>query len=96
MTCAFRVLATPHFERPYRKLEKQHPEVPRVYAKVLSILQIDPQNRTGRQSIKKLEGVKPGEGQYRIRAGRWRFRYDVFDQDVVLHYRGLRREETYT
>jgi len=44
---------------------------------------------------RKLEGVKPGEGQYRLRPGRWRFRYDIFGQDIVLHCCGLRREETY-
>ncbi|PYV40050.1 MAG: hypothetical protein DMG06_21460 [Acidobacteria bacterium] len=58
-------------------------------------LQSDPYNRSRRHAIKKLEGVKPGEGQYRLRLGRWRFRYDIFGQEVVLHYCGLRREETY-
>jgi len=27
--------------------------------------------------------------------GRWRFRYDIIGQVVVLHYCGLRREDTY-
>jgi hypothetical protein len=39
--------------------------------------------------------VARGEGQWRIALGRFRFRYDIYDQDVILHYCGLRREDTY-
>jgi hypothetical protein len=42
-----------------------------------------------------MEGVSPGEGQWRLTLGRWRFRYDISGQAVELHYCGLRREETY-
>jgi hypothetical protein len=35
-------------------------------------------------NIKKLEGVPSGEGQYRLALGRWRFRYDVLGQVVLL------------
>jgi len=42
-----------------------------------------------------LEGVPLGEGQYRLRLGRWRFRYDIEGRQVWLRYCGLRREETY-
>src|SRR5438034_1358592 len=47
-----------------------------------------------RDHIRKLEGV-PGEGQYRLSLGRWRFRYDISGQRVELYYCGLRREDTY-
>jgi hypothetical protein len=30
-----------------------------------------------RHHIKKLKGVAPSEGQYRLSVGRWRFRYDI-------------------
>ena len=51
---------------------------------------------TGRGSTtKKLTGVRRDDGQYRLRLGRWRFRYDITGQEVVLHYCGLRREDTY-
>lgn len=95
MTPVFRVLATPQFERLFRKLEKHHPDLLDTFEQVIAILQADPHNRSRRHAIKKLEGVKPGEAQYRLRVGRWRFRYDILGQDVVLHYCGLRREETY-
>jgi mRNA-degrading endonuclease RelE of RelBE toxin-antitoxin system len=45
--------------------------------------------------IKKLTNVPAGEGQYRLRSGRFRFRYDVAGREVVLLYCGLRREDTY-
>ncbi|MBI2957113.1 MAG: hypothetical protein HYY26_07370 [Acidobacteria bacterium] len=95
MTLLFRVLATPHFDHLFRKLGKHHPDLQGIFRDALSTLQTDPHNRTRRHAIKKLEGLKPGEGQYRLRLGRWRFRYDIAGQDVVLHYCGLRREETY-
>lgn len=95
MTLAFRVLVTPHFERLFRKLDKRHSGLSNTYEMAISILHADPHNRGRKHAIKKLEGVKPGEGQYRLRLGRWRFRYDILGQDVVLHYCGLRREDTY-
>ena len=60
-----------------------------------AILSADPYNRSRSQNIKKLEGVPSGEGQYRLSLGRWRFRYDIVGQAVVLTYCGLRRESTY-
>lgn len=59
------------------------------------ILSQDPYNRTRQYHIKKLEGVVAGEGRYRISLGRWRFRFDILDQVVLLSYCGLRREDTY-
>ena len=63
--------------------------------RAVEILHNDPQNRTRSYPIKKLEGVGHGEGQYRLALGRFRFRYDIDGQDVVLQYCGLRREDTY-
>lgn len=95
MTPAFRLLVTPRFERLFGKLAKRHPDLLEAYQNAISILQADPYNRIRIHAIKKLVAVKPSEGQYRLRLGRWRFRYDIVGQDVVLHYCGLRREDTY-
>jgi mRNA-degrading endonuclease RelE of RelBE toxin-antitoxin system len=38
--------------------------------------------------------LKPGEGQWRIRAGDYRLRYDIFGRDVVL-YAVRHRTEAY-
>ena len=78
-----------------KQLAKRHPDLAARMAEVFSILSVDPYNRSWRHPIKKLKDVKPGDGQYRIRQGRWRFRYDIATQAVELVYCGLRREDTY-
>src|SRR6266851_9395644 len=67
----------------------------RATSKVLHILKSDPYNTTRSHPIKKLEGVKSGDAEYRIRVGRWRFRYDVIERTVYLKACSLRREDTY-
>jgi hypothetical protein len=76
-------------------LARHHPELADVYASAVAILKVDPHNVTRSYPIKKLEGVGLREGQYRLRLGRWRFRYDIVGQEVILQYCGLRREGTY-
>ncbi len=95
MTPAFFVRTDPHFERLARSLRKRHPDFDGHFAKAIEILKTDPYNRSRAHTIKKLQGVRQGDGQYRLRSGRWRFRYDVYGLEVVLTYCGLRREETY-
>lgn len=95
MTPPFSVRTTPHFDRLAHALQKRHPDFADRYAQALEILKADPTNHSRAYDIKKLEGVRPGEGQYRLRRGRWRFRYEIFGQEVWLFYCGLRREDTY-
>ena len=95
MTPEFEVRTTAHFDRDFWSLFRRHRELPGRYAHVTRILQTDPYNRTFSHPIKKLEGVSAGEGQYRIRAGRFRFRYDIEGKVVYLKTCGLRREDTY-
>jgi mRNA-degrading endonuclease RelE of RelBE toxin-antitoxin system len=59
---------------------------------LLRILRQDPHNRTGQHNIKKLTGLKPGEGQWRIRWREYRLRYDIFGSEVVLHSFRHRKE----
>ena len=95
MTSSFSVTATPHYDRLARRLLRQHREFDEAEDRAREILQEDPYNRSRRHAIKKLEGVSQGDGQYRLSLGRWRFRYDIVGRVVVLHYCGLRREDTY-
>lgn len=95
MTAQFSILITNHFEREYRKLEKRHPELPYHYAEVVSALSTDPYNRSRTNPIKKLESIPHGEAQYRIRSGRFRFRYDIEGKIVYLKACLLRDEHTY-
>jgi mRNA-degrading endonuclease RelE of RelBE toxin-antitoxin system len=93
----FAVRATPRFDRLLKKLARRHAELGDMFALALGLLESDPYNQSRRHPIKKLEGVPPGEGQYRLKLGRWRFRYDIWSQkrEVELNFCGLRREDTY-
>ena len=94
MTPAFTVLTSPHFERLAKAQLKRHREFAAVIDRAIRILQKDPYNQDRTQAIKKLAGPQI-EGQWRLRLGRWRFRYDIAGQTVQLKYCGLRREDTY-
>jgi hypothetical protein len=91
----FSVIVTPHYERLFKKLMRVHRDLPALQAQVGAILTNDPYNQSREHHIKKLQGVAAGEGQFRLSMGRWRFRYDIFGDEVWLVYCGLRREETY-
>jgi hypothetical protein len=91
----FQVQSTSGFDRLAKSYRKQHKEFPDLLDHAVTILERDPVNSGRRYSIGKLSDVKPGEGQYRLRLDRWRFRYDVSGAKVTLRYRGLRRDGTY-
>lgn len=95
MTSSFSVRSTPQFERLARSLRKGHPDFVDRLAQALETLGADPHNVNRSHPIKKLIGVKQGDGQYRLRLGSWRFRYDIYGQEVVLVFCGLRSEDTY-
>jgi hypothetical protein len=95
MTQPFSLRTTPRYERLVRHLLKKHPELRALQESTFKILTTDPHNRTGAHNIKKLVSVPAGEGQWRLSLGRFRFRYDIYGAEVVLHYCGLRREATY-
>ena len=91
----YRVVTTSHFDRLMKKLASKHPELVERFEEAIGMLSADPYNKSRKHPIKKLEGVPAGEGQYRLRSGRFRFRYDIEGLEVVLMYCGLRREDTY-
>ena len=95
MNREFLVYTTSRFERELKKLAAYHPDLGGAYRRVIEVLRIDPYNRSRQHPIKKLEAVPPGEGQYRIRAERFRLRYDIDGQAVYLKACSLRREDTY-
>lgn len=95
MTPPFSVCTTARFERLARAVLKGHPELHAVQDRAVEILKTDPHNRARAYPIKKLVAVPPGEGQWRLSLGRFRFRYDIYGREVVLQYCGLRREDTY-
>lgn len=95
MPAPFLVRTSSHYERLARLLRKRQPKFDAAHQSAFEILGQDPTNRSGSHDIKKLTNVPRGEGQWRLALGRFRFRYDIYGKDVVLHYCGLRREDTY-
>jgi len=96
MTPPFFVRTVPRCDRLLHRITRQHPELAGVCAEALTILRHDSYNRTRQHNILKLTEVAPGEGgQYRLRRGRFRFRYDIERREVILYYCGLQREDTY-
>jgi len=91
----FAVRGDAHFERLASLLRKHHRDFDDQLLRAVEILELDPFNVARNYPIKKLADLKQGQGQYRLRLGRWRFRYDIYGQEVVLTYCGLRREGTY-
>lgn len=73
-----------------KKLAPRHADLVERLEEAVEILSIDPYNKGHNYPIKKLQGVPAGGGQYRLRSGRFRFRYDISVKEVVLHYCGLR------
>ena len=95
MASLFSIRTISRYERMARKLLEHHPELQDIQHSVREIFSTDPYNRSRQYHIKKLEDVRSGAGQYRLSLGRWRFRYDIFELEVILQYCGLRREDTY-
>jgi mRNA-degrading endonuclease RelE of RelBE toxin-antitoxin system len=85
MAGPFRVLTTPSFEREFRTISRKNSPLVRALEDLIEILSDDPHNQSGRHKIKKLAGLKSGEGQWRVRWRDYRLRYDIIGNDVVLH-----------
>jgi hypothetical protein len=95
MTPSSAVHSTSHYQRLSTKLQKSQRDFEATELSAVAIPAADPHNRSRRHNIGKLEDVPPGEGQYRLSLGRWRFRYDIIGQVVLLSDCGLRRKDTY-
>jgi hypothetical protein len=91
----FLVRTTPHYERLARLLSKRQSRFDAAQRRAFEILRQDPTNRSRSHDIKKLTDVPAGEGQWRLAIRRFRFRYDIYGQDVIIQYCSLRRENTY-
>ena len=88
----FAVLTTPAFERNFRKVSKGNPILINALEELIATLREDPYNYSSQHNIKKLAGVNPGEGQWRIRWRDYRLRYDILGKEVVLHAFRHRKE----
>ena len=85
MPALFRVLTTPPYERDAQKAARRNPHLIEFIKETIANLRDDPMNLSRRYDIKKLRNVARGEGQWRIRSGDYRMRYDIIGNDVVLY-----------
>ena len=92
MNGSFRVVTTPSFEREFRKVSQRNANLLVALEELIAFHAQDPHGRTGQHPIKKLEGLKSGEGQWRIRWREYRLRYDIRASEVVLHSFRHRKE----
>jgi mRNA-degrading endonuclease RelE of RelBE toxin-antitoxin system len=94
MGSAYRVVSTRAFERSARKLIRKVPKIEDVLDELRGVLETDPLNVSRQHNIKKLTNIELGEGQWRIRSGVYRLRYDV-EGDIVTLYSINHRKEAY-
>jgi len=90
----FRLLPSTRFKRDFEEVYNGNPAIIIKIEPLKLILRHDPYNRSRSYNIKKLKGVPPGEDQYRIRSGKYRLRYDIIGDDVIL-YSFKHRKEAY-
>ena len=85
MPAPYRLLVTSFFEKDVKRQAKKDQRISKEIERLKEILEADPYNLSRRYDITKLKGIKPGQGQFRIRIKDYRLRYDIFGQDVVLY-----------
>jgi mRNA-degrading endonuclease RelE of RelBE toxin-antitoxin system len=85
MHSSFRLVYTTACKRDIKFLIGRNQEIYLQFLKLHEVLREDPYNISRKFNITKLTDTPPGEGQWRIRAGKYRLRYDIFDQAVVLY-----------
>ena len=95
MTPRFSVRVSPRCRPLLARLTEQHRDFPQVHVRAVEILEQDPANVRRQHHILKLKDTARGDGQWRLRLGRFRFRYDIYESEVLLLYCGLRREDTH-
>lgn len=82
---AFSVEITSGFKRNLKSCIKKYSDAGILHKKVLVILSSDPYNKSQAYKIKKLTDVSAGDGQWRIRLGSYRIRYDIIGNTVLLY-----------
>ncbi len=85
----YHIIASAMFEKKYKKLLVRDGGMREFFASALAQLERDPKTL---RSTKKLVGMVDGNGEWRIRMGVYRMRYDINGDTVVLHTIGLRKD----
>jgi len=92
MPQVFRLLPSTRFKRDFEEVYKRDRGIVRKIESLKNNLQLDPYNRRRQYDIKKLKDVPAGGGQYRVRVGKYRLRYDIIGNDVILYSFKHRRD----
>ena len=79
----YTVIAPKQFAKKIKKKTLQHPDLKDKLKRGLDILERDAENKSTQHNIKKLINIKPGEGQWRLRIGSYRIRYDILRKQVI-------------
>jgi len=95
MPVKFNLGLTSTFERKFHILTKRDPLLQERLLKLVNILREDPYNLSKQHDIKKLTDAPIEEGQWRIRSGNYRIRYNIFQSEVVL-YSVAHRKNSYS
>lgn len=85
MATRYRILTTSLFGRDLKKASRKYSDISGILERAILILQSDPFNLTREHNIKKLEGLKKGDGVYRLRIRDFRIRYDCIGSNIVLY-----------
>ncbi len=94
MACAHRILISSLFTRDVKQYIKKDSCLKSIVERAKNILESDPHNMSRQHDIKKLEGLKVGEGVFRLRIRDYRIRYDIIGSDIIL-YSFRHRKEAY-
>ena len=78
----FTVFMTPRSRRQYEKMIRRQPGIQLQVDQLLAVLEKDPYNLTKYFDIKKL--VDEQQGQWRIRSGNYRLRYDIDEEKIII------------
>lgn len=81
----FTTQKTTGFERDMNRLARKNRDVVSLYGQALIILKFDPYNLSHQYKIKKLTDIPAGDGQWRLRIGNYRIRYDISGKRIELH-----------
>lgn len=90
----YSLLTTSLFARDVKKYTEKETRLKEIIEHAKNVLETDPYNISQGYNIRKLEGLKEGEGVFRLRLRDYRIRYDIVGSDVVL-YSFRNRKEAY-
>ena len=88
----YQIIVLPECDRDLKRAHTRPSARLAALRAIRDVLATDPYNRSRRADISKLADVAPGDGQFRLRLGDYRLRYDIEGSVVNLHSFRPRRD----